>query len=214
MSSVSEVQLCNLALSRLGCPGIQSLSEASRQARACSLHYPVARDAVLRDHPWTFARKEQTLALVSDETVSGWDYVYQYPTDCLNAIRIHDETASADPDSYYDDTQATYSSSKKIEFEVVASEDLDARRIVSNQENAILVYTAAVTNPVVFDSLFSQALVLQLASAMAVALKRSQSLAKNLYQEYLVVLGVAKASNANEGHRHEISDSAFVKARR
>lgn len=52
----SEIEICNIALSRIGnSRSINSMTEASKEANQCSLHYEQCRDAVLSDFPWNFA---------------------------------------------------------------------------------------------------------------------------------------------------------------
>ena len=58
------VGLCNLALTRLGHNQISSLSENSKGATLCTLHYPQVRDALLRAHPWNFAIARRRLKVV------------------------------------------------------------------------------------------------------------------------------------------------------
>ena len=61
----SEVQICNLALAKIGDQQITSLTENSKAGRLCNLVYEPLRDATLRAHPWNFAITRETLALHS-----------------------------------------------------------------------------------------------------------------------------------------------------
>ena len=63
----SVVEICNRALSNIGnSRSINSLTEASKEAGECSLHFEACRDAVLSDFDWNFATKRVALADTSN----------------------------------------------------------------------------------------------------------------------------------------------------
>ena len=60
----SVVEICNIALTRIGQnEPIVSLTEQSKAAELCSLHYATCRDEVLRDFDWPFA-EARVLSLI------------------------------------------------------------------------------------------------------------------------------------------------------
>ena len=81
----SEVQICNRALIKIGAKTILSFADDSKRARLCSTIYADERDTLLRSHPWNFAIRRKSLALLQEVT-PNWDYTYQLPTDCLRVI--------------------------------------------------------------------------------------------------------------------------------
>lgn len=84
----SVVEICNRALSNIGnSRSINSLTEASKEAGECSLHFEACRDAVLSDFDWNFATKRVALADTSNPP-PDWEYAYQYPSDCLRISEI------------------------------------------------------------------------------------------------------------------------------
>lgn len=85
----SVVEICNLALSSLGkgVP-ISALDEASEEARQCKQHYGFARDWLLQQFEYQFARKVLALASLSNDWDERWGYRYSKPNDCLKIIRI------------------------------------------------------------------------------------------------------------------------------
>lgn len=85
----SDVALCNLALSHLGISTvIQSMTERSKEAQACTAFYQQTLEEVLRDFPWPFATVTGALALVAANPTTEWAFSYRVPSDALNLRRI------------------------------------------------------------------------------------------------------------------------------
>lgn len=215
----SSVDICNLALSHINAPPIQSLTEKNRQARECNRLYELTRDAVLSEFPWNFAEKQKNLAEVSGVTFSGWDYVYTYPSDCLTALEIYNPVPRKTyTDGYYQNGAyiegAVKVQSDKIQFEIKTSDAKDKRYICTNEEQAELIYTARVEDANIFSSSFIDALSWRLAADLAMPLKGSLQLHERMLRVYEAKLGRTRALNANEGHEPPDSVSSYVVARK
>lgn len=65
MSTSSDVDIANIALTLLGSENITSLSAQSPQARLCNAQIDNVRKEVLRNHPWRCAKKRVTLTATS-----------------------------------------------------------------------------------------------------------------------------------------------------
>lgn len=193
----SEVQICNLALSHLGSYTINALTEASQEARKCKLYYPIARDFVLRDFPWNFAEHRAYLALLSDVTPVGYDYAYQYPTNCLKAREVYNEVTGGEP----------------IDFVVNATSDGTSKMILTNEADAILIYTMRITDPNVFDIAFINALSFKLASDLAQPITKKITLQQAMVRAYAVYMGMAHRANASESKDTSEVDNPFIAAR-
>jgi hypothetical protein len=207
----SVIDVCNLALSHLGAYAIQALSDNVKEAKESNRLYPFARDAVLRDHDWNFASARATLAL-STETVTGWTYAYGYPVDCIAAREIVDPNKGgvAQTDSWGNDNT---SRSPKIPYEISLNAAKTSRLILTNQETAELRYTAKITDPNLFDSLFIDALAFRLAADLAQPLRGSPQLVQMLVQMYTMKISKAKSENAGEGRADPDHSCTFLEAR-
>ena len=96
----SDTEICNMALSHVGVS--QELTDLATDrtanARACRRFYEHARDEVLRDFPWPFATRVESLALVTDyttetaETYAEYDYAWRYPANAVRLLRIRSGT--------------------------------------------------------------------------------------------------------------------------
>lgn len=184
----SEVDICNLALSRLGDEAsVASINppEGSAQASHCARFYPVARDALLELHSWGFATRRAALALLS----SGWpewDYAYAQPADALNILAV---VPSGAKDDY-----------APQEFACEVNE-AGAAVIYTDQENAVLRYTGLVTDTTRFSPLFVTALSWHLASMLAGPLLKGDAGAaegKRCAQMAQAYLAQAKESDSNQ----------------
>lgn len=86
----SELDICNLALSRLGDDAtVSSLSppEGSMQAEHCARFYPISRDTLLSMHEWNFATTSIPLAQTASD-YDEWNFAYALPSDVIKIVEI------------------------------------------------------------------------------------------------------------------------------
>lgn len=93
--SASQVQIVNLAYGKFGDLTIQSITEATPQARAASVLWALTRDELLSSYPWKFALKRITLD-TPDATEPEFEYDYRYtlPADCLKVLELYESTSN------------------------------------------------------------------------------------------------------------------------
>lgn len=213
----TEVDICNQALSFIRGGFINSLTEASTQARYCKSFFDDVRDTVLRDGSWNFATKIEPLALRTDD-VYNWVYCYQYPSDCMKVQRLilNYEQFSADSGVY-----------RTRQYQDLGRPDIDRfikhkvmnvngeMVIVANEPDLRIQYTSKVTNMGLFPVDVRKAMAHLLASELAVPITGAQlgramkSDELTLYQNYL------SAANSNDGNDNyqEPPESDFILAR-
>ena len=186
MSSV--VDLCNLALSRLGDSAtVASIDppEGSAQADHCSRFYPIARDSLLEMHDWKFATRRAPLSELTVDSFN-WAHAYAEPNGALRIISVLDATQSAEDESQ--------------PYAAESGED-GAALIYTNLQNATARYVARVTDTTKFSPLFADALAWLLASHIAGPLIKGtagQAAAKACYTNFNLVFSYAKVSDANQ----------------
>ncbi|PHS70691.1 MAG: hypothetical protein COB23_03185 [Methylophaga sp.] len=183
----TEVDICNLALSRAKAGSIGSLQEVSPQADQCRILYGITRDAVLAEFAWHFAKKTRALSLkevVPDE----WLYAYDYPNDCEKINYLFPVGVV----SYQ------YVKAQAIKYEI--SSVGSSKLILTNTENVGASYTKLVTDTGLFTQKFIQLVAWLLASDLAISLggDSGQRLSEKALKMYEMKLGVAKAHDANE----------------
>lgn len=175
----SEVDICNLALGHLGDNAtVASIDppEGSAQAEHCARFYPIARDALLEMHAWGFATRRAQLALLTSAWPE-WAFCYAIPSDALNLLGVLPPSASDDYSQSFGIPNAYGITSNYVPTTVsgtyvpqpYSAESLDdgTQVIYTDQEDAVLRYTARVTDTTKFSPLFVTTLSWHLASMLA-----------------------------------------------
>lgn len=184
----SAVDICNMALSRIGISQrIGNLdTEKSNEANQCRLWYDQSRKTVLQAVDWNRARRRNVpLALIEAAPNSIWGYSYAYPNNCL-AIRYLVPPGMRFPRK-----------DQKIPYEVAN----DGERIViyTNLELAEATFTHDLVDPSLFDAIMVSALAYLIASEVALPLSVKSEMAKQARDGYGFMLNQGAAANANEG---------------
>ena len=225
----SVVSICNRALASIGTRStIASLTEQSTEAKQCNLIYEATRDEVLSMAFWNFARKTDTLALLKSapgtptNTAAAnsvwskiypappWLFEYSYPADAIQVRYISPQPVSGyiGPIPIFSNDGSVYTAPVQgqqypaVPFVVAIDQDADANDInvvLTNQYQALVVYTRRITDPNIFSSQFTQALVAALAAKLAQALTGKLALSNAKFQEANGWVIQARASDGNEG---------------
>lgn len=197
--AASEVQICNMALGRIGNSiFIDALTERSQQATVCSLFYEQCRDRALAEGLWDFASARATLADIGTPP-TNWAYRYALPSDLLASQYLVIEGTRIPP------------AKDRIPFQL--AEDNGARVLYTNQPEAELVYTKRVTNPNLYSPPFVSAVAWLLASEIALPLSAAPKLANNALQMYQYAISAAQTLSLNEGQDDAEPDSEFISGR-
>ena len=86
---MTDIQICNLALARLGDSRINALTDATAQAQYCSLFYAQTLEELQTEFDWQFCRK--LASLTADATAPAFGYARRFavPSDFLRLIRLN-----------------------------------------------------------------------------------------------------------------------------
>lgn len=185
----TQVDIVNLALTRLGVRTITSTEieeQSNEPARRAAAVWNLVRQSVLRDHAWGFALKSSALSEAeSDAVVPNWSHIYLYPSDCLRAWTLFNSTfTSPQP------------------FEKLL--DGDHLIIACNLPDAVLRYSTDVEDTSLWDAAYVDAFAWRLAAELAKPLAGDDGKMNDMLQAYLMSLGQAKASDANEGQSQSV----------
>ena len=196
---LSDIAICNMALSNIGASsGIESLTEKSVEARECNTWYEYSRVQALEAFDWSFARKRVTLSSKDIGTVDGiWAYRYAYPADCLTArklVNVYSDQADALP------------------FEIEINSE-GVRTIITNLEDACLVYTFDTPDTTLYSAHFIELLATMVAAKIAFAITRKRSIKETMKEEARLLLLAAPAHDANERVGKKPREAEWIRAR-
>lgn len=196
------VSICNLALTRLGHSQITTIDEGTKGSGLCALHYPMARDAVLRAHPWNFAIRRATLALSAVTPNHEFDFKHALPSDpyCLKVIRTDWEATGFSGTAVYGFPGQMGYATDMIPYRI------EGRFLLCNEGTVKIEYTARIEDPAEFDQLFVDVLAQRMAAEMGIALTDNQSATKTMWDIYSSKLVEARLTDAQEGTPREVVD--------
>lgn len=191
------VDIANLALSRLGDRAtVTSISppEGSAQADHVARFWPIARDTALEAAPWRFATAREALTLTDYET-GNWSYAYFLPTDCLLVRRVLPPTASTNSSGIF--SAEEISDVWDIRFDI-ETDDTGAKVLLTDQEDAVAVFTKRITDPSKFTTAFTDAVARLLESYLAGSVIKGQAGAKAAQLAYNAYAGLVARAAATE----------------
>lgn len=185
---VDEVGLWNMALNQIGArDNISITTESSREAEVCGLWHDTVRDAILSAAPWPCATSILRLPLLAEhDDDSTWEagephpqflFTYGLPIDYLRPQYL-----------------------TTFERFMIARDTTSRLGLMTNTENALLVYTARTPNIALWAEDLKLAVVYGLASRIALPLTGKVALAKHLLEEAnnLILNARVTAANTNE----------------
>ena len=208
----SEVDICNLALARLGDEAtVTDINppEGSVQAEHCARFYPIARNSLQENHAWGFCTRRIVLAELTDYSgsISQWEYCYAKPNQALKIISVIDPNAANDykglpPVQYPLDQGQNVDILSQYTPVPFALETLaDGTNVIwTNQEDAECRFTRIVTDTTKFTPLFTDALSWYLASMLAGPVLKGRTgitVGQSCLKEMGRVLSSAAMSDAN-----------------
>jgi hypothetical protein len=182
--------------------------DGSAQSGHCARFYPMARDAIMEMHTWGFTQQRVSLALLAITPPSEWKYAYGTPTGVLNYLSILAADAADDnsvgmilPNDLYSSIPSVAVGSytpQPFVVETLGGQDV----LYTNQENAVLRYTANVVDPTQFSPLFTMALTMLLESMLAGPIIKGaegRAAAKEIQEKFFTWwMAKATASDANQ----------------
>jgi hypothetical protein len=172
---------------------------------------------------WNFAQKTDFLALLKSapgtpsnaaSTASQWStafpsppwlYEYAYPSDCIQMSRIVQQiqnTYVGTPFTTGGSNGYPYFVGPGSPFRVSTDEDTNGQQknvILTNQYQAIGIYTKRIIDPSLFGAQFVEALVQALAAKLVLALTGQTAMANLKFAQANAIITQARASDGNEG---------------
>ena len=202
-----------MALDNLGAKStIESFEEASAEARTIRLWYDQSRLTVLEAYPWSFATKRLALTEHSEDPPTNiWAYRYQYPADCVKARSL--QMPQWTVGGIVTEVPAFLIQPDAIPFDIEMDSTGAFQTILTNLQDAILVYTFDQTNPQHFDRQFVIALSYMLAFNIAIKVTGRKAVKDDMAVYYKQALMEAAAANLNEKVEPPAREADSIRAR-
>lgn len=199
MASVSKVDIANMALAHVGSSEfIESFEDTGAQGRLIRLFYDIARRRTLEDFDWSFARKRLALSESADDPPDEWSYRYQLPSDLL-ACRLLENPAGPEAEA--------------VPFEQSGNVDGDGVTLLTDLEDAVLIYTQDLETVSMFSPSFVTAFTYLLAHYLAKPTSGKDATRQTLMQAYQFELRRAAAHNANQSRDRAPPQASHIRAR-
>jgi len=211
---ISDVIIANMALSHVGAKStIEAIGEASTEGRIVDLWFEYSRRQTLQAFDWNFARKRIALTTHSEDPPEGvWGFRYVYPGDCLAARKIENPTASA-PLVWIQNFTEPERRGDDIPFEVEQNAAGNQKTILTNLDDAVLVYTFRQVDAGLYSAVFVEALSWALAAHIAFTLTGKRSIAGDARVAFQNIMFEAPATDANERVEKPPREAEWIRGR-
>lgn len=163
----SVIDICNAAIATYG--GSAQVTaidppDGSAEAGRCARFYPLARREMLDMGPFTWAKRRVQLAQVANPS-QVWTYAYAVPSDMMDAKRILQQPlVQSNPIFWPYTPQVTYDQITMFNERGSAEFEIEGSTLLTNEPDAVLLYTVDVLDPARFSATFTSALGFLLAS--------------------------------------------------
>lgn len=174
-------------------------TDTSPKTLAMNAAFDLCRREVLRSHDWSFAETRVDLVLVGENNTE-FGYQYQYPNNCVRAIKLQNDVRR----------------SKPVPFKIARYQDDDNGEIkvlLTDQQNARLIYTYDVENLEMFDDLAGQALAGLIGFRCAKAISTDKNAPTVAWNYFRSAISEARAADGNEKIDDDPIDCDWIAAR-
>jgi hypothetical protein len=187
----SKVQICNMALSRLGANTLVSLTDTTSEAILCNTLFDTLAERVMIQGSWTSVIFRADLARTTNTPTFGYTYEYQLPVNpkCLKVIALDEESPG------------------DIDYQV------EGDKILTDEESISIKYIGKVTNTEEFDALLTESIEILLASYLALPITGNAGLAAELKREYMETIINNLAINNQQGSQQVVISDSLIEIR-
>ncbi len=169
---ISDVSICNMALTRIGQNRILSLGQRGVLGELSALYYEPTLKELLSAYEWPFAIGRKQLSASADTNLTPYTYMYQLPNNFINMIGL------ISSEDYSDITDKW---------------EIEGFKLLTDNDSGIIKYITTMPDPTKLPQPFVEALYLRIASKMVVKITQDQSLMGVIFQEYTAAFQSALA---------------------
>lgn len=185
--AVTEVEICNSALAKVGAARILTLDDDSEEARLCKTLFYRLRDKLLRSHPWRFATRRVALGPLVTAPIYEFQNAFQLPNDCLRVLAIDGN----DSEEWKE----------------------ESGQLLCNLDSVNIKYIWKNEDTSSYDSNFVEVLAFDLAVELCMPLAQNATLRATLVDERKLALREARSFNAQVGSVDRVKADTWLNAR-
>ncbi len=187
----SKVDICNMALSRLGANTITSLTDNTVEAKLCNTFFDILADRVMMQGSWSSTITRVDLAQTINTPSFGFAYEFQLPVDpkCLKVLNVDEALPGS------------------ITFRK------EGDKLLTDESTIKIRYVAQLTDTNDWDPLLTEAFEVLLASYLAGPITGKADLAASLKKEYMDFVNLNLALDGQQGSKDEIVVNDLIEVR-
>jgi hypothetical protein len=187
----SQVQICNLALSRLGASTITSLTDNTTEAKLCNTFFDDLADEVMVEGSWSSTIARTSLARTTNTPSFGFTYEFQLPVDplCLKVLAI-DESVPGN-----------------IEYRI------ESDKLLIDESSVKIKYISQLQDTEDWDILLRKAFVARLSSELAYSLTGDTRKAEIEFERYEKFRMEGLSIDGQQGSKEKTFSTDFIEVR-
>lgn len=187
----SKVQICNLALSRLGASTITALNDNTTEAKLCSTFFDDLADRAMIQGSWTSTIRRVGLPKTTNTPSFGYTFEYQLPVNpkCLKVLAVNEEISGC------------------IDYRI------EGDKLLTDENSIKIRYVAQLTDTESYEPLLTEAIEILLASYLALPVAGDKVLAAQLKEEYFKLVSHNLAIDGQQGSKDIVNSLDLIEVR-
>lgn len=199
MTDITEVDVVNIALRRIGAKPVTALDDTTPNGAIAADVYPTERDSLLRAHTWNFAVARASLT--KSDTAPTFEYANAFllPADFLRVIAVYDNDAG--------------DGAVRYRLETLEISDVFTQVIACDADSVWLKYVRQMDTTDLMTAQFRNLLALRCARVFAIAIANSNTLVQLIDAEIQVAQREAKSIDGMEDFPDRLPEGSWVTSR-
>jgi len=187
--SLTDVEICSIALVKIGADAISSFDDESVEADIGRRLYEVTVRALITAHPWHFSIAETELQRLNEPPLAGYSYVFALPDDVLRVV-----------------SAGAIGRGRGLDYRVASD------RLYTKSQKVVLSYQRRPSTEA-FPAFFAQALIAKLAAELCLPLTEGTSRAEALQRLAASELKIARLIDSQQDTPSAVEDFTLIAAR-
>lgn len=187
----SKVQICNLALAKIGAARITSLTDGTESANLCNTIYDDIAEEVMMEGPWASTLTRTSLARTTNTPSFEYTYEFQLPVspNCLKVLKVNDLVEG------------------DIDFRI------EGDKLLCNESSVKILYISYLTDTQSYGTSLKRAITSRLAAELAYPITGNASLVAELARQYERDVDRGLADSTSQGSNDTVVSDDLTEVR-